>query len=94
MKIVLSAAVIVAASCIAPAWAGQNMLLETPVDKQTLTGNLESFIPGAEYNVALLCFKTGERVDGMNKICYYDCAGSAAAITVRSHELCPISISN
>ena len=38
------------------------------------------------------CFKTGERTAGMNKICYYDCLGSEAAITVSSVELCPLTI--
>ena len=38
------------------------------------------------------CLYTGERVSGLNKICYYDCLGSAAAITIKSTELCPLSI--
>jgi hypothetical protein len=42
----------------------------------------------------MTCFKSGERVSGMNKICYYNCAGSTAAITVQSFELCPLSIQN
>ncbi len=42
--------------------------------------------------VAFLCFKTGEKVSGMNKICYYDCLGSEAAITISSAQLCPLSI--
>lgn len=42
--------------------------------------------------VAATCFSTGEQVSGMNKICYYDCLGSAVAITVRSIDLCPLSI--
>jgi hypothetical protein len=41
---------------------------------------------------ATTCFKTGERTSGMNKICYYDCLGSEAAITISSVELCPLSI--
>jgi hypothetical protein len=40
----------------------------------------------------ITCFKKGEKVDGQLKICYYDCAGSEAAITVKSHQLCPLSI--
>ncbi len=40
----------------------------------------------------LLCFKTGEQVSGMNKICYYNCGGSPAAITVKAFKLCPPSI--
>ena len=37
------------------------------------------------------CFARGERQAGMNKICYYDCLGSARAIT-QSVSLCPLSI--
>jgi len=43
---------------------------------------------------SVTCFKSGERTSGMNKICYYDCLGSEAAITVSSVELCPLSIKN
>jgi hypothetical protein len=42
--------------------------------------------------LALVCFHTGDEISGMNKICYYDCGGSRAAITVRSTTLCPLSI--
>ena len=41
---------------------------------------------------AVTCFKTGEEISGMNKICYYDCMGSGAAITVSAVSLCPLSI--
>ena len=41
---------------------------------------------------AVTCFKTGEETSGMNKICYYDCMGSSAAITVSAVSLCPLSI--
>ena len=43
-------------------------------------------------NAATLCFKKGEQVSGMNKICYYDCLGSTTATNVKSHELCPLNI--
>lgn len=42
--------------------------------------------------LAMLCILTGEQTSNMNKICYYDCAGSAAAITVSAVALCPLSI--
>jgi len=42
--------------------------------------------------VAVVCFAKGERVSGMNKICYYDCLGSEAAITIKSYQLCPLQI--
>lgn len=38
------------------------------------------------------CFKTGEKDAGMNRICYYDCLGSEAAITIKSTQICPLSI--
>ena len=38
------------------------------------------------------CFHTGERMSGMNKICYYDCVGSEYAITISSTSLCPLTI--
>lgn len=40
--------------------------------------------------VAGTCFSTGEQSSGMTKICYYDCLGSPAAITVSSVQLCPL----
>lgn len=33
-----------------------------------------------------------ERVTGMTKQCYYDYLGSEYVRTVRSHELCPLTI--
>jgi hypothetical protein len=43
-------------------------------------------------STGLMCFSKGETQSGMNKICYYDCAGSAAAMTVSAVTLCPLSI--
>jgi len=37
-------------------------------------------------------FYKRERISGMNKICYYDHLGSEVAITIKSHELCPMTI--
>jgi hypothetical protein len=42
--------------------------------------------------LALLCFLKGEQQAGLNKICFYDCAGSGTAITIKSYQLCPINI--
>jgi hypothetical protein len=52
----------------------------------------ENATPAKPIKVAIMCFSTGEQVSGMNKICYYDCLGSAVAITVSSVSLCPLSI--
>ena len=46
----------------------------------------------AEGDALVTCYNTGERISGSNKLCYYDCAGSQAAITVQSHQLCPLTI--
>ena len=37
-------------------------------------------------------FLKGEKISGMNKICYYDCLGGEVAITIKSTELCPLTI--
>jgi hypothetical protein len=41
---------------------------------------------------ALVCFENGQQLSVIKKICYYNCAGSAAAITVPVAYVCPISI--
>lgn len=42
--------------------------------------------------IAQVCFATGEQRSNMNKICFYNCGGSQAAITVGVVDLCPITI--
>jgi len=42
--------------------------------------------------VAVICFFQYEQTSGTNKICYYNCLGSTAAITIPSFSLCPLSI--
>ena len=37
-------------------------------------------------------FKTGERTTGMTKQCYYDALGSEYTRTIKSVELCPLTI--
>ena len=37
-------------------------------------------------------FKTGERITGTTKQCYYQFGGSEYTITIKSYELCPLSI--
>ena len=39
-----------------------------------------------------MCFSKGEKIDGMNKICYYLCPFGEAAFTIKSYQLCPLSI--
>lgn len=37
-------------------------------------------------------FYIGERMAGLNKICYYDDMGSTIAITISALDLCPMEI--
>ena len=50
------------------------------------------FIQKTDTAHAATCFLTGQQSSGMYKICYYNCLGFAAAITVRSYQLCPLTI--
>jgi hypothetical protein len=52
----------------------------------------ERMTPRNGPRLAVVCFKTGEQISGINKICYYNCMGSAAAITISVAQICPISI--
>jgi len=42
--------------------------------------------------IAIVCFFDSETTSGMNKICYYNCLGSLATITLGFAEICPMSI--
>jgi hypothetical protein len=67
-------------------------VLMVAVAVTSLTGSHSTPVQSKGAQAALMCFKVDERVSGMNKICTYNCAGSEAAITVKSHELCPLNI--
>lgn len=41
---------------------------------------------------ACTAFYTGERISGMNKLCYFNHLGSDVVLTVRSIDLCPITV--
>ena len=64
-------------------WCTQNSNPNCAIPEQSTGKNIQ---------VAIMCFKKDERISGMNKICYYNCLGSEAAITVASYELCPLTI--
>jgi hypothetical protein len=40
----------------------------------------------------VMAFKTGEEITGMTKQCFYNALGNAYTRTMRSVELCPLSI--
>jgi hypothetical protein len=39
--------------------------------------------------VPFVCVNSGEKLAGLNKICYYSCARSEGAVTVAAYEACP-----
>jgi hypothetical protein len=45
-----------------------------------------------QLQIAMVCVYDSETTSGMNKICYYDCVRSLAAITLGFVEKCPMSI--
>jgi len=61
---------------------------------QSIIKEFKNFSANPNIQKAATCFFKGERTSGMNKICYYDCMGSEAAITISNVSLCPLSINN
>jgi hypothetical protein len=47
-----------------------------------------------DMHIAAVCFAKRSEESGMNRICYYDCLGSRAAITIPVTQLCPLTINN
>jgi len=44
---------------------------------------------GEPFRLPLLCNKSGEKISGLTKICYYSCANSEGGITAATYEPCP-----
>ena len=43
--------------------------------------------------IATVCMFTGKQEQsGLNRICYYNCMGSEAAITINATDICPMQI--
>ena len=58
--------------------------------KRILTFLLVLAIASAAFAGA--AFLKGEKTSGFNKMCFYDQLGSEVAITIKSTELCPLTI--
>ena len=56
----------------------------------TLVSSLAGAVPASRATET--CLSSGERAEGQNKICYYSCPSGPAAITIRSYQLCPLTI--
>ena len=72
------------------------LALITTVVLSAIATGAESPAPKVEkpIQVAATCFKTGEQSPpaSMTKLCFYDCLGSPAAITIPSTSICPLTI--
>jgi len=44
---------------------------------------------GKPFRLPLLCNRSGEKISGLTKICYYSCARSEGARTAATYEACP-----
>lgn len=42
--------------------------------------------------IAHACFLSGQYISGLNKICIYQCYDGERAITIKSYQMCPISL--
>jgi hypothetical protein len=49
----------------------------------------QSPLTAEPYRLPLLCNKSGEKISGLTKICYYSCAKSEGAMTAAMYEACP-----
>lgn len=47
---------------------------------------------GDTIQTAGICFHDTDYQDGMNRICIYDCLSGKVAITIKSIQLCPLTI--
>ena len=44
------------------------------------------------FQVASICVKTGEKISGAVKSCFYNCGGEGRELTVGSRAICPLTI--
>jgi hypothetical protein len=58
-----------------------------------LTGTFSSHVKAENGPSMQSCFYKSEETSNMNKICYYDCMGSKAAITIAFTAICPQTLS-
>lgn len=75
-----------------PAVADDGLPIGLQLARLTVREPASNMTPKSSIEIAVTCFKSGEQVSGMNKICYYNCLGSGAAITISSVSLCPLTI--
>lgn len=48
--------------------------------------------PEGAIQLAAICVKTGEKISGAVKTCFYNCGGEGRELTVSSRAVCPLTI--
>jgi hypothetical protein len=48
--------------------------------------------PEGAVQLAAICVKTGEKISGAVKTCFYNCTGEGRELTVSSRAVCPLTI--
>lgn len=48
--------------------------------------------PDDAFRVASICVRTGEKISGAVKTCFYNCGGEGRELTVNSRAVCPLTI--
>lgn len=59
---------------------------------QGMGGAKQQTAPVAPARATRTCIAASESEDGLNRICFYDCATGRAAVTVSAASMCPMSI--
>ena len=59
---------------------------------QGSSGTAQPSVTQRQPSLGRACFGRGDYVSGFNKICNYDCLGSAYAMTISSTSLCPLTV--
>jgi len=49
----------------------------------------DASLPVTPARLAVVCTKSGERLGGLTKVCYYDCARWGGAMKAAAYETCP-----
>ena len=88
MRVVLATLVAATRS----AYSGAQVMADEQLASLPASDMRLAMTPKPAAQLALVCFGAGVQISGMNKICYYNWAGSVAAITISSVKLCPLTI--
>jgi hypothetical protein len=76
---------------ITPAGAAVLALLLLALTAPGEKGGASPSPPGAS-RLASICVKTGEKISGATKTCFYNCAGAGSSMVVPATFICPMTV--